>query len=135
MPGYESKSRTSRWISVAFLQGAEADEVIGLIDRSGASAAFEYLQPWDFGVATVDAALENGYVYDRIPAGRTDHIIEHDGSPYALTYSRTYRYVSLLRWHPLKSVQEPAPTRPTPRRDDIWVAPRPTRLADRTVTL
>ena len=133
MAGYESKNRTSRWISVAFLQGAEADAVIGLIDRSGASAAFEYLQPRDRGEATTDAALENGYVYNRIPAGRTDHIIEHDGSAYALTYSRTYRYVSLLRWHPFESELEPA--RPTPRRDDVWGAPRSTRLAERTVTL
>ncbi|WP_146071798.1 hypothetical protein [Cryobacterium sp. Y50] len=122
-----------RWISVVFLQGTEADAVLGLIDRSGASAAFDYLQPRDLGEATTDAALENGYVYDRIPAGRTDHIIEHDGSPYALTYSRTYRYVSLLRWHPLES--ELKPTRPAPRRVDIWAAPRSTRLAERTVTL
>ena len=133
MPGYEAKNRTSRWISVAFLQGAEADAVIGLIDRSGASAAFDYLQPRDLGEATTDAALENGYVYDRIPAGRTDPIIEHDGSPYALTYSRTYRYVSLLRWHSFESEVEPA--RPTPRRDDVWAARRSTRLAERTVTL
>ena len=130
MAGYESKNR---WISVAFLQGSEADAVLGLIDRSGASAAFDYLQPRDLGEATTDAALENGYVYDRIPAGRTDHIIEHDGSPYALTYSRTYRYVSLLRWHPLES--EVVPTRPIPRRDDIWATPRSTRQAASTVTL
>ncbi|TFD63760.1 hypothetical protein [Cryobacterium sp. Hb1] len=133
MAGYELKERTPRWISVVFLQGTEADAVLGLIDRSGASAAFDYLQPRDLGEATTDAALENGYVYDRIPAGRTDHIIEHDGSPYALTYSRTYRYVSLLRWHPLES--EVVPTRPIPRRDDIWAAPRSTRQAERTVTL
>ena len=133
MAGYETKNRTSRWIGVAFLQGAEADEALGLIDRNGASAAFDYLQPRDLGEATTDAALENGYVYDRIPAGRTDHIIEHDGSPYALTYSRTYRYVSLLRWHPLESEVERA--RNAPRRDDILAAPRSTRQAERTVTL
>ena len=133
MARYESKNRTSRWISVAFLQGAEADAVLGLIDRSGASAAFDYLQPRDLGEATTDAALENGYVYDRIPAGRTDHVIEHDGSPYALTYSRTYRYVSLLRWQTFESELEAA--RPAPRRDDVWAAPRSTRQAERTVTL
>ena len=133
MAGYETRDRTSRWISVAFLQGTEADEALGLIDRSGASAAFDYLQPRDLGEATTDAALENGYVYDSIPAGRTDHIIEHDGSPYALTYSRTYRYVSLLRWYPLES--EVVLARPIPRRDDVWAAPRSTRLGERTVTL
>jgi len=135
MAGYETNERTSRWIGVVFLQGAEADAVLGLIDRSGASAAFDYLETRDLGEATTDAALENGYVYDHIPAGRTDHTIEHDGSPYALTYSRTYRYVSLLRWHPLEPEVEPVPARLAPRRDDIWAAPRPTRLAERTVTL
>jgi hypothetical protein len=129
----QSKVREYRWISVVFLQGTQADAVIGLIDRTGASAAFDYLQPRDLGDATTNTALENGYVYDRIPAGRTDHIIEHDGSPYALTYSRTYRYVSLLRWHPLES--EVVLARPIPRRDDVWAAPRSTRLAERTVTL
>jgi hypothetical protein len=133
MAGYETKNRTSRWIGVVFLQGAEADAVLGLIDRSGASAAFDYLQPRDFGEATTETALENGYVYDHIPAGRTDHIIEHDGYPYALTYSRTYRYVSLLRWHPFESELRPA--RPAHRRDDIWAAPRSTRQAERTVAL
>jgi hypothetical protein len=129
----QSKVREYRWISVVFLQGTQADAVIGLIDRTGASAAIDYLQPRDLGDATTNTALENGYVYDRIPAGRTDHIIEHDGSPYALTYSRTYRYVSLLRWHPLES--EVVLARPIPRRDDVWAAPRSTRLAERTVTL
>ena len=133
MAGHELKNRTSRGISVVFLQGAEADAVLGLIDRSGASAAFDYLQPRDLGDATTDAALENGYVYDRIPAGRTDHIIEHDGSPYALTYSRTYQYVSLLRWYPLEPELKPA--RNASRQDDIWAAPRSTRLVERTVTL
>ncbi|TFD12976.1 hypothetical protein E3T35_06775 [Cryobacterium sp. TMT1-2-2] len=118
---------------MAFLQGAEADVVLAMIDRSGASAAFDYLQPRDMGEATTDAALEKRYVYDDVPAGRTDHTIVHDGSPYALTYSRTYRYVSLLRWHPLES--EVQPTRPGSRQSDNWAAPRSTRQTERTLTL
>ena len=98
-----------------------------------AKGSSDYLQPRDLGEATTAAALEDGYVYDRIPAGRTDHVIEHGGSPYALTYSRTYRYASLLRWHPLESEVERA--RNAPRRDDILAAPRSTRQAERTVTL
>ena len=90
-----------RWISVVFLQGDEADAVIGMIDLRGAIAAIEHLQQWDYGDETIDAALTNGYVYDRIPAGRTDRIIEDDGSPYALTYSKQFGYVSLLRRHPV----------------------------------
>ena len=100
---------TSRWISVAFLQGDDADAVLGMIDRNGAIVAIEYLQQWDYGEETTDTALENGYVYDRIPAGSTDRIIENDGSTYALTYSTTFGYVSLLRRHPADSESELVP--------------------------
>lgn len=59
-----------RWISVVFHQGAEADEVLDLIDRDGSDAAIEYLRGWDYGDETTDAALENGYVYDEPPTGQ-----------------------------------------------------------------
>jgi hypothetical protein len=65
----------SRWISVIFLQGEEADELLDWIGHNGPSAAIEYLQQWDFGDETVGAALMNGYVYDQIPAGSTDRAI------------------------------------------------------------
>jgi len=87
----------SRWISVVLLQGDEARDVIDRLRRSRPSAAFELLKQWDHGDETVDEALVNGYVYDRIPAGRTDQVIVDSASPYALTYSLTFTYVSLLR--------------------------------------
>ena len=129
---------TSRWISVTFLQGDEADELLAMIDNDGATAAIEYLQHWDFGEETTDAALENGYVYDRIPAGSTDRTIEGDGSTYALTYSTTFGYVSLLRRHPVDSESEIGQAsrvsamqtaRAHPDVADPWVAMR-----DRTVS-
>lgn len=88
---------TSRWISVVFLQDEDASELLVMIDRDGGAAAIEYLQQWDFGDETTDAALENGYVYDRIPVGSADRTIENHDSQYALTYSERYGYVSLLR--------------------------------------
>ncbi|GAA1817649.1 hypothetical protein [Agromyces neolithicus] len=87
----------SRWISVVFLQGEEADAVLEMIDRAGPGPAIEYLQQWDFGDETTEAALENGYVYDAIPAGSTDRTIHDDSGRYALTYSPHFGYVSLLR--------------------------------------
>lgn len=123
----------SRWISVIFLQGEDADKTLDLIDRSGPTAAIEYLQQWDFGEATTDAALSNGYVYDRIPAGSTDRTVESDGSPYALTYSARFGYVSLLRRHPVESEVDPVPecralaTHAARVRHDVagpWVATR-----------
>ncbi|MCY7413852.1 MAG: hypothetical protein LH471_12585 [Salinibacterium sp.] len=123
----------SRWISVTFLQGNEADEVFAMIDRDGATAVVEYLKQEDYGEETTDAALENGYVYDCIPAGSTDRTIESDGSTYALTYSTTFGYVSLLRRHPADSESELVAAssasamqtaRPHPGVADPWVASR-----------
>lgn len=87
-----------RWLSVVFLQGAEADEVLNLIDRDGADAAIEHLRNWDYGEETTDAALENGYVYDEPPTGQLDRVIT-DGD-YSLTYNPFMGHVSLLRSHP-----------------------------------
>ena len=100
-----------RWISVVFLQGDDADEVLGMLDRTGVAATIEYLQQWDYGDETTDAALTNGYVYDGIPAGSTDRTIEDDGSPYALTYSVPFGYVSLLRRHPAPESEHTSATR------------------------
>ncbi len=127
------KSSASRWISVIFLQGEEADKTLDLIDRSGPTAAIEYLQQWDFGDETTDAALENGYVYDRIPAGSTDRTLANADSPYALTYSPPFGYVSLLRRYQAESEVELVPTlrssakQSARAREDIagpWVARR-----------
>jgi hypothetical protein len=139
-------SPASRWVSVIFLQGEQADKTLDLIDRSGPTAAIEYLQQWDFGDETTDAALTNGYVYDRIPAGSTDRTLENDDSPYALTYSPPFGYVSLLRRYSAES--EPGLV-PAPRasakhseraREDIadpWAAKRdrPAIYARHTVAL
>ncbi|MRG58803.1 hypothetical protein GE115_02785 [Agromyces sp. CFH 90414] len=100
---FERDEPSTRWISVVFLQGDEAEELLDLIDREGPISAIYRLSDHDDGDATVEAALEAGYVYDKVPAGSTDHTIEPFGSPYALTYSDTFGYVSLLRRY------EPAP--------------------------
>ena len=97
----------SRWINVVFLQDDDANELLAMIDRDGEAAAIEYLQQWDFGDDTTDAALVNGYVYDRIPVGSADRTIENPDSPYALTYSELYGYVSLLRRYEASPDAEP----------------------------
>lgn len=86
-----------RWISVVFLQGSEADEVLDLIDREGADAAIEHLAGFDYGEETVQAALENGYVYDEPPTGALDKVATRD--VYTLTYNPFLGHVSLLREH------------------------------------
>ena len=127
---FDTNALESRWVSVVFLQGDEADRAIGTINRRGFGAGIEYLRQWDFGDETTDAALVNGYVYDRIPAGSTDRTVVPAGSPYALTYSTAHRYVSLLRRYRSESVETAATSPSRSSRVgrpivDIW---GPTRL-------
>lgn len=125
----------SRWVSVVFLQGEDADEVLTIIDRDGTDAAIEHLAGFDMGEETTQAALVNGYVYDTIPTGPLDRTTT-DGA-YALTCNHDHGHVSLLRSHP--EAQERTAEAPTPRRapaqsrarrtapsvedDDDWFAP------------
>jgi hypothetical protein len=86
-----------RWISVVFLEGSEADEVLDLIRREGTDAAIEHLAGHDFGDETTQAALENGYVYDTSPTGALDRTATRD--VYTLTYNPFMGHVALLREH------------------------------------
>jgi hypothetical protein len=87
----------ARWISVVFLDGSEADEVLDLIRREGTDAAIEHLAGHDYGEETTQAALENGYVYDTPPSGVLDRTATRDA--YTLTYNPFLGHVSLLREH------------------------------------
>ncbi|WP_070158693.1 hypothetical protein [Nesterenkonia sp. PF2B19] len=87
---------SQRWISVAFLQGEEADRVLDLIDRDGPDSAIEHLKSWDYGEETTDAAMENGYVYDdQPPASGTDRTAT--SGEYAVTYNHALGHVGLYR--------------------------------------
>lgn len=101
-----------RWVSVVFLQGEEADEVLNLIDRDGTDTAITHLAQWDFGEETTDAAMENGYVYDAPPTGALDRVATE--GDYALTYNPAMGHVSLLRQHTVP---------PDPAPDDADVVP------------
>jgi hypothetical protein len=92
-------SAAPRWLSVVFLQGAEADMVLDLIDQQGTDAAIEHLAGFDYGEETTQAALENGYVYDAPPNGILDRTANATigGSGYLLTFSPFLGHVSLLR--------------------------------------
>ncbi|WP_447943006.1 hypothetical protein [Microbacterium aurum] len=86
-----------RWMSIVFMQGEEADDVLDMIDKDGPETAIQHLSRWDFGDETRDAALVNGYVYEEIAQSPADRVIRDVSSEYALTYNRQFGYVSLLR--------------------------------------
>lgn len=93
-----------RWISVVFLDGAEADTVLDLIHAAGTDAAIEHLAGYDYGEDTVRDALEGGCVYDNPPRGALDRMATKD--VYTLTYSPFLGHVSLLREY--DAVPDPA---------------------------
>ena len=125
----------SRWVSVVFLQGQDADEVLTIIDRDGTDAAIEHLAGFDMGEETTQAAFVNGYVYNTIPTGPLDHTTTT--GVYTLTYNHDHGHVSLLRAHPETREREAgapvtgtAPSRLQSRRqtpvvedEDDWFAP------------
>lgn len=92
--------RSERWLNVVFLQGADAERALDILERSGAPAAIRLLEQWDLGDETTEAALINGYVYEGIPTCPTDRMAEDRASGYALIHNPTLGYVSLLRRFP-----------------------------------
>ena len=125
----------SRWVSVVYLQGQDADEVLTIIDRDGTDAAIEHLAGFDMGEETTQAAFVNGYVYNTIPTGPLDHTTTT--GVYTLTYNHDHGHVSLLRAHPETREREAgapvtgtAPSRLQSRRqtpvvedEDDWFVP------------
>ena len=87
----------SRWISVVFLQGDEAERPLRILGELGHVDAVDYLAQWDYGDETTDAAMENGYVYDEPGEGTNDRVMR--SGDYALVVNAQLGYVSLLRRH------------------------------------
>lgn len=137
-PQSEQAASVAKWISVVFLQGEQADTVLELIDRDGTDAAIEHLAGYDYGDETVQAALENGYVYDSPPAGTLDRVATRD--VYVLTYNPFFGHVSLLREHDampdpvLLGIEDPTPVRPNPQRTGVAVDPSDWFTAPTTAT-
>ena len=94
-PTVQTSEAPSRLINVVFLQGGEADRALDLIEAGGADAAIQELAGYDFGDETVDAALENGYVYDSVPVAQLDRVVTLDA--YTLVYNYDHRHVALYR--------------------------------------
>lgn len=101
-----------RWISICFLQGDDADELLQMIDDEGADAALAYLKNWDYGDETTQAALENGYVYDLPPTGPLEQEIRSGN--YDMTFSHSFGHVGLYRLHeinPADAITDAQPIR------------------------
>lgn len=86
-----------RYVNIVFLQGEEADRIIDTITQRGPDPAFEELAGYDFGDETVEAALENGYVYDEPPTGQLDRVASRD--VYTMVYNPFMGHVGLYREH------------------------------------
>ena len=85
----------SRWVSVVFLQGDEADRALRILDESGPADAVDYLTQGKYGDETTMASLTYGYVYDEFGEGTNDQAMTCGDD--ALVVSTGIGYVSLLR--------------------------------------
>jgi hypothetical protein len=101
-----------RWVTVVFLQGQEADEVLDIIESRGVDAAVEHLARWDYGDETDSAAAVNGDVHDAIPVGVLDRTAE--SGEYTLTYNPFMGHVALHR-HPHTDTSQEAAAPPEPQ--------------------
>ncbi|MGO4680252.1 hypothetical protein [Microbacterium sp. 2MCAF23] len=128
----------SRYVNVVFLQGEEADEVLDIIQLAGTSAGIEHLAGHDHGAETVDAALENGYVYTEPPVAKLDRTATNGA--YTIVYNPFLSYVGLYRQHDqlpdpaLVGIDHPTPaTRPSgfsPSATSLEVPARRDRLGN-----
>lgn len=100
-----------QWVTVVFLQGQEADEVLDMIKVHGVEAAVEHLSNRDYGEETTGAAIANRDVHDAIPVGVLDKTAE--SGMYTLTYNPFMGHVALYR-HPNPTSEEPTPPPPEP---------------------
>ncbi|WP_166998363.1 hypothetical protein [Paramicrobacterium fandaimingii] len=102
-----------RWVSIVFLQGEEADQVLDLINREGIDAGLDHLKGWDYGEETTGVALENGHVYDLndLPTGPLDR--EATGDGYRMVYNAQMGHVALYRQHTIPA-EDRLDTSPVP---------------------
>lgn len=112
----EAAGVARRWVSVVFLQGEDADQVLDIIDRDGPEAAMNHLAGWDYGAETTDAALSNGHVYEKIPTTGLDQMAAE--GDYRMTYNPAAGHVALYRQHTVApedrvDLTETAQARPT----------------------
>src|SRR5690625_1615402 len=92
-PAHPVAESVQRYVTVVFLQGEEADQVLDQIDADGITAGIQHLQGWDYGNETTDTALAHGYVYDTVPTGALDWTAEL--GDYVLVTNRHLGPVSL----------------------------------------
>lgn len=105
-----------RWISVAFLQGTDANQVLDLIDTNGPETAIEHLSGFDHGAETTDEAMEDGHVYDHPPAGPQDQ--DTTLGDYRMVHNHALGQVGFYREHrinPADQLPEPPSSGLSPR--------------------
>jgi len=111
----------SRWVSVVFLEGEEADRPLRILGELGHVDAVDYLAQWDYGDETTLAALENGYVYGEPGEGTNDRVVI--SGEYALVVNPHVGYVSLLRRYSEPGAETQDADVPGAKRDGSWFEP------------
>lgn len=91
----QAEEAPSRWVSITFQDGDDADRALLILAELGHVDAIDYLAQWDYGDETTQDALANGYAYDEVPAFHHDQVLT--SGDYAMVVNPGLRHVSLLR--------------------------------------
>ena len=93
----------SKYLEVVFMQGDDASELFDLLDSHGWDALIDRLTDWDYGQATEDADVVNGYIHDKLPKYRGEQCVSR--GKYTAVVNWPYNYIALYRelpddWQP-----------------------------------
>lgn len=117
-PATHEAGRTAepRWIEVGVVDGEVAEDYAVMIDALGPETAISHLAiAIDEGDNTVEAAMENGYVYDTLPGADSQRMFTVE--EYAISYNESRTEVALYRAIP--APEDPLPAEPVPARNDL----------------
>ena len=81
------KKKASKYESIVFMQGEEADEPLKILEEQGEEAALEFLKQWDYG--------EGGETYNENPAGDDDD--EYRSGNYIMSYNTRIGTIGLCQ--------------------------------------
>lgn len=95
-------STTVEYVSIVFMQGEEASEVLDIIEERGKDEGVEYLSQWDYGDETESAAEFWGHVYPTEYGGaKNDPLVrQFEHGDYSVVYNWNHEWVHLLRRRP-----------------------------------
>ena len=94
----KGRDMATKYLEIMFAQGDDASELFDILGSYGWDALIDRLIDQDYGLATDDAAVVNGFIYDGLHSYRSDQCFLR--GEYLAAVNWTYHYVALYREMP-----------------------------------